>query len=407
MIMIRNIYYENTIDLISLHRLSQFLIGTVIIIGCWHHIDSRLLALTILFCLLIYQTTILIINSTQQLKLTNNIFSSIIYMLDGVVCGIICVICISNHTLAVSICAFFLLIYLQTLGLKALYGTVSLLCTVLICSYVNFEVYSLKDMCKLTGFCEHSIFLILIAFLIIYSYLKNTYDHRLNSHLDQQFNKNNILKSHIFSLSKYLSPEISKSIIAGHEVRVESCEKQMTIFFSDMTGFCQLSEQLSHEKLTWLINTYLEEMSDIIFKFGGTLDKVIGDSIMVFFGDPHSRGESKDALACVTMALAMNEAMQKLHHQWLNSGIENPPSHRIGINTGSCKVGNFGTETKLDYTVMGAAVNLASHIESIAKSNEIVLSEQTYQLVKDRIKCERKQDDSEWLAKSLRLYSVI
>ena len=114
MIMIRNIYYKNTIDLISLHRLSQFLIGTVIIIGCWHHIDSRLLALTILFCLLIYQTTILIINSTQQLKLTNNIFSSIIYMLDGVVCGIICVICISNHTLAVSICAFFINLFTDT-----------------------------------------------------------------------------------------------------------------------------------------------------------------------------------------------------------------------------------------------------------------------------------------------------
>lgn len=407
MIMIRNIYYENTIDLISLHRLSQFLIGTVIIIGCWHHIDSRLLALAILFSLLCYQTTILLISSTQHLNLASNIMSSIIYMLDGVVCGIICVICISNHTLAISISALFLLIYVQTLGLRALYGVISLFCTVLICSYLDIEAYSLNSFCKLSDLCEHSTYLILIAFLIIYSYLKKTYDNQLNSHLAQQFNKNNILKSHIFSLSKYLSPEISRSIIAGHEVRVESCEKQMTIFFSDMTGFCQLSEQLSHEKLTWLINTYLEEMSDIIFKFGGTLDKVIGDSIMVFFGDPHSRGESNDALACVTMALAMNEAMQKLRHQWLDSGIKNPPSHRIGINTGFCKVGNFGTETKLDYTVMGAAVNLASHIESTAKSNEIVISEQTYQLVKDRIKCERKQDESEWLAKSLRLYSVI
>ncbi len=102
----------------------------------------------------------------------------------------------------------------------------------------------------------------------------------------------------------------------------------------------------------------------------------------------------------------MNEAMQKLRHQWLESGIENPPSHRIGINTGFCKVGNFGTNTQLDYTVMGSAVNLASHIESIANSNEIVLSEYTYQLVKDRIKCERKQVESKWLAKSLRLYSV-
>ena len=407
MIMIRNICYENIIDLISLHRLSQCLIGTVIIIGCWHHIDSHIFVLALLFSLLIYQTAVLLIYSSQQLQGSNKLLNSTIHSIDGVFCGIICLICISSNTLAVSISALFLLIYLQTLGLKALYGIVSLFCTVLICSNLDFKAYSLNSFCKLTELCEHSIYLILIVFLIIYSYLKNSYDHRLNSHLAQQFNKNNILKAHIFSLSKYLSPEISKSIIAGHEVRVESCEKQMTIFFSDMTGFCQLSEQLSNEKLTWLINTYLEEMSDIIFKFGGTLDKVIGDSIMVFFGDPHSRGEINDAVACVTMALAMNEAMQKLRHQWLDSGIKNPPSHRIGINTGFCKVGNFGTETKLDYTVMGTAVNLASHIESVANSNEIVLSEQTYQLVKDRIQCERKQDDSEWLAKSLRLYSVI
>jgi class 3 adenylate cyclase len=405
--MIRNICYENIIDLISLHRLSQCLIGTVIIIGCWHHIDSHIFVLALLFSLLIYQTAVLLIYSSQQLQGSNKLLNSTIHSIDGVFCGIICLICISSNTLAVSISALFLLIYLQTLGLKALYGIVSLFCTVLICSNLDFKAYSLNSFCKLTELCEHSIYLILIVFLIIYSYLKNSYDHRLNSHLAQQFNKNNILKAHIFSLSKYLSPEISKSIIAGHEVRVESYEKQMTIFFSDMTGFCQLSEQLSNEKLTWLINTYLEEMSDIIFKFGGTLDKVIGDSIMVFFGDPHSRGEINDAVACVTMALAMNEAMQKLRHQWLDSGIKNPPSHRIGINTGFCKVGNFGTETKLDYTVMGTAVNLASHIESVANSNEIVLSEQTYQLVKDRIQCERKQDDSEWLAKSLRLYSVI
>jgi adenylate cyclase len=407
MIMIRNIYYKNIIDLISLHRLSQYLIGTVIIIDCWHHIDSHLIALTILFSFLTYQSTILIINSTLQLQLTNNILSSIIYMLDGVACGIILILCNTNNSLAISICALFLLIYVQTLGSKALYGVSSLSCTLLIYGYIAFEGYSMTELCKLTEFCEHLIFLILIVFLVFYSYLKNTYDHQLNSNLAQQFNKNKVLKSHIFSLSKYLSPQVSKSIITGHKARVESCEKQITIFFSDMTGFCHLSDQLSNEKLAWLINTYLEEMSDIIFKFGGTFDKVIGDSIMVFFGDPHSRGESNDALACVTMAQAMNEAMQKLRHQWLESGIENPPSHRIGINTGNCKVGNFGTDTKLAYTVMGTAVNLASHIESIANSNEIVLSEQTYQLVKDRIKCERKQDESEWLAKSLRLYSVI
>ena len=406
MIMIRNIYYENTIDLLCLHRLSQYLVGTVLIIGCWHHIDSHILALALLFAFLSYQTAILLVNASKQFELTNNTLNTLIYVVDGVVCGIMLMLCNASSALAISICALFILIYVQTLGLKALYAIAGLSCTVSICSYIDIEAYSLSGFCQLSNFCEHSIFLILIVFLTIYSYLKNTYDQKLNSNLVQEFSKNRALKSHIFSLSKYISPELNKSIITGHKVRVESCEKQITIFFSDMTGFCQLSEQLSNEKLTWLINSYLEEMSDIIFKFGGTLDKVIGDSIMVFFGDPYSRGESNDALACVTMALAMNEAMQKLRHQWLESGIENPPSHRIGINTGFCKVGNFGTNTQLDYTVMGSAVNLASHIESIANSNEIVLSEYTYQLVKDRIKCERKQVESKWLAKSLRLYSV-
>ena len=148
--MIRNIYYENTIDLISLHRLSQFLIGTVIIIGCWHHIDSRLLALALLFSLLIYQTAVLLIYSSQQLQRSNNLLDSAIHTIDGACCGIIFLICNSNNTLAVSISALFLLIYVQTLGLRALYGIISLFCTVLICTYLNIEAYSLNSLCRLS-----------------------------------------------------------------------------------------------------------------------------------------------------------------------------------------------------------------------------------------------------------------
>jgi class 3 adenylate cyclase len=405
--MIRNIYYENIIDLLSLNRLSQHLIGTVLIIGCWNHVYSKLLALTLFFTLLIYQTAILVINVSHHIQISKCKWWPAVCVIDGFVSGVQIFLFKSNATLALGIFSLFVLIYVQTHGLKSIYAFVSLTSTILIFRYINFQPYHIDNFCMMSKLCEVAVFIILFVFLIIYSFAKNSYDHSLNYNLAKQFNTNRELKSHIFSLSKFLSPEISKSIFTGNQVRVESSEKKMTVFFSDMTNFCQLSEQLSNEKLTWLINSYLEAMSDIIFKFGGTLDKVIGDSIMVFFGDPHSRGESNDALACVTMAQAMNEAMQKLRHQWLESGIENPPNLRIGINTGCCKVGNFGTETKLAYTVMGTAVNLASHIESVAKSNEIVLSEQTYQLVKDRIKCERKQDDSEWLTKSLRLYSVI
>lgn len=405
--MIRNIYNENIIDLTRLHRLSQYLLGTVIVIGCWHHVQSKLVALVLLFSLLIYQTAILIINLRDHIKITKFRFEPIILMIDGAICGISIILCIKNNTLALSILALFLLIYVQSLGIRSLYSIITLAFTVLIYSYSTITPYKFDNFCMLTEFCEVAIFIILFSFLVIYSFLKSSYDLNRNHDLTQQFNKNRMLKSHIFSLSKYLSPEISKSVISGHQVKVESSEKPMTIFFSDLTGFCKLSEQLTNEQLTWLINSYLKEMSDIVFKFGGTLDKVIGDSIMVFFGDPHSLGKKKDALACVSMALAMNQAMKKLRDQWLASGIKNPPNHRIGINTGNCKVGNFGTDTKLDYTVMGTAVNLASHIESIADSSEIVLSEQTYQLVKDRVKCKRKQVFSKWLAKSLVLYSVV
>jgi len=174
-----------------------------------------------------------------------------------------------------------------------------------------------------------------------------------------------------------------------------------------MQGFSQLSEQLTPEKLSWLINTYLSEMSEIVFRFGGTLDKMIGDSIMVFFGDPQSRGEKNDALSCVCMAIAMREAMKRLKTRWKTAGIESPPCLRMGINTGNCRVGNFGADNKLDYTVVGSAVNLASHLESIANPDEILITESTYNLVKNQVNCSViHSSKSEWLSRELKFYSV-
>ena len=126
----------------------------------------------------------------------------------------------------------------------------------------------------------------------------------------------------------------------------------MTVFFSDMEGFTKLAEELDPEQLTSLLNTYLTEMSEIAFRFGGTVDKVIGDAIMVFFGDPESRGVRADAMSCVSMAVAMQQAM-KSSVALAAEGIANPPALRMGINSGACKVGNFGTENRLDYTLLG------------------------------------------------------
>ncbi len=109
-------------------------------------------------------------------------------------------------------------------------------------------------------------------------------------------------------------------------------------------------------------------MSKIAVRFGGTIDKIMGDSIMVFFGDPRSRGVKNDAVSCVSMALAMKKSMAELQSRWQLQGIETPPSIRIGINSGLCRVGNFGSAFYLNYTLLGRSVNLASRLETAASA---------------------------------------
>ena len=225
---------------------------------------------------------------------------------------------------------------------------------------------------------------------------------------DSVLRQNEWLTLRTFRLSKYLSPALRKAILTGKDVRAETQEKTLTIFFSDMEGFTKLAEELDAEQLTDLLNTYLTEMSEIAFRFGGTIDKVIGDSIMVFFGDPESRGIKADAVTCLSMAIAMKRAMKDLQVRWRADGIENPPALRMGINSGVCKVGNFGTENRLDYTLLGRAVNLASRLESSAESNEILISKDTYDLVKDTVHCvDKGQIPIKGFATAVEVYSAI
>jgi len=210
-------------------------------------------------------------------------------------------------------------------------------------------------------------------------------------------------------LSKYLSPQVYQSIFSGKQnVKIEAYRKKLTIFFSDIKGFTEITDRLEPEVLSLLLNSYLNEMSKIALKYGGTIDKFIGDAILIFFGDPESKGDKEDAKACVLMALEMRERMKYLRKLWEDQGISNPLDIRIGINTGYCNVGNFGSEDRLDYTIIGGEVNLASRLETSAEIGQILISHETYALIKKGIICEKKDEiNVKGIAQKIQTYQVI
>jgi adenylate cyclase len=192
-------------------------------------------------------------------------------------------------------------------------------------------------------------------------------------------------------LSKYLSPQVYESIFSGdQEVKLESQRKKLTVFFSDIANFTEVTDKMESEDLTQLLNQYLTEMSKVALEFGATIDKYVGDSIMIFFGDPETRGVREDALVCVRMAVAMQARMRELAGVWRKSGIETPLRCRIGIHTGYCTVGNFGSEDRMDYTIIGSTVNLASRLEREAPVGSILISYETYAHVRDQVDCKER-----------------
>jgi len=195
---------------------------------------------------------------------------------------------------------------------------------------------------------------------------------------------NEFLATLSMKISRYLSPQIYESIFSGQkDVTIHTERKKLTIFFSDIKDFTATTERLQPEQVTALLNEYFTEMSNIALKHGGTLDKFIGDAILIFFGDPESNGEAEDAKACLRMAADMQRRLAELNVKWRNEGVEHPFRVRMGINTGFCNVGNFGSADRMEYTIIGAEANLAARLQTIAAPGHIVASYETYALVRD------------------------
>jgi len=194
-------------------------------------------------------------------------------------------------------------------------------------------------------------------------------------------------------LAKYLSPQIYNSIFSGKSEAADPlARKNLTIFFSDIEHFTDITDGMEPERLSFFINTYLSEMADIAIEHGGTIDKFIGDAVLIFFGDPETDGDREDALKCARMAVRMRDRVRELDHIWREKGISKPLRVRMGIATGFCTVGNFGSEHRLEYTVLGSPVNLAARLQSAAEADSILITEETHMLLDGAGTCTRMPD---------------
>jgi class 3 adenylate cyclase len=208
---------------------------------------------------------------------------------------------------------------------------------------------------------------------------------RVNSHLERNANARR-LQALSEKLSRYLAPQVYKSLFDGsRDAEIRTQRKKLTVFFSDIKDFTASTAKWQPEEITFLLNSYFSEMSKIALEYGGTLDKFIGDAMVIFFGDPESRGVKEDALQCVKMAMAMQRRMAELQILWREMGSEKTFQVRMGINTGYCDVGNFGSDLRMDYTIIGREVNLAARLEQAAEPGGIIISKETYGLVRDEI----------------------
>ena len=203
------------------------------------------------------------------------------------------------------------------------------------------------------------------------------------------FKTNKTLETITKSLMRFVPQTVVDVLMKGGadvEQVAEIRRRNLTVFFSDIKGFSTIASRHEPETMARLLMDYFTAMSEICNKYGGTLDQFIGDAMVIFFGDPKSNGARQDAIAAVEMALDMQDSLKGLRAKWKAEGITANIHVRMGISTGYCHVGNFGSLTRLHYTAIGNAVNEAARLETLAEPDTIIISADTNALVSEAIK---------------------
>jgi class 3 adenylate cyclase len=208
---------------------------------------------------------------------------------------------------------------------------------------------------------------------------------KLNQDLEAKVKAQVIQLERYKELRRFLSPKLTDRILeGGHSLDTAPKRKMMTVVFTDIRGFSNLTDSLEPEELFHLLDNYMSEMIKIIHQYDGTLNKIVGDGLLVFFGDPIQMEDHCER--AVKMAIDMQKKIADLKDQWRAYGHELGVG--IGINSAYMTVGNIGSDMHRDYTVIGNQVNVAARLESQAKAGQILITQRTYSKVKDLVKIE-------------------
>ena len=189
------------------------------------------------------------------------------------------------------------------------------------------------------------------------------------------------------AFGQYLSPTVVKRLVDDPNLlQLGGDQKRLTAFFSDVAGFSGISEHLTPQQLVALLNEYLSAMEGIIERYGGIIDKYEGDAIIAFWGAPITRPDH--ALLACRASLDMQTTLAEMRIKWREENRDEL-TVRIGLNTGRMVVGNMGSSNRMDYTIMGDSVNLASRLEGVNKvyGTDIMVSQFTYEDIKDHLEC--------------------
>jgi|GEM_PF-5699615 len=185
----------------------------------------------------------------------------------------------------------------------------------------------------------------------------------------------------------YVPSQVVDAVLEHGDTATRLKRRKITVFFSDVVGFTETTERMEPEELEIVLGEYFSEMARIAGAYNGTIDELVGDAVLIFFGAPTATNDRDHAERAIRMAVDMQGAVSRLNARWEEAGIDVVFRIRVGINTGVVAVGNVGSGARQKYAAIGRAVNLAARIQTHSRPGQILLSRATWLLVRDRISC--------------------